>query len=180
MGYIWLLHFIAHKGISVFVCSVANPKQWLNIAAPRSNPWINTIFNSCTQHIWACSEGNKKKTIINCRRNYWMLSFSNCSPCSMLLPRLTDIDFPSRFQACAYGPAALQKSLVLFCAPKSGSKAHRGQWSLCRGWRTHCDCKLELEQDTGGEIVGKSDGIMQERKAGPRTSATSAPVIIAL
>lgn len=56
-----------------------------------------------------------------------MLSFSNYSPCSVLLPRPEDIDFPSQFQAYAYGPAALQKSSVLFCALKSGSKAHTGQ-----------------------------------------------------
>lgn len=68
-----------------------------------------------------------------------MLSFSNYSPCSVLLPRLTDIDFLSQFQAYTYGPAALQKSLVLFCAPKSGSKVHRGQ--------------SEVSAEAGGHIV---------------------------
>lgn len=57
----------------------------------------------------------------------------------MLLPRLTDIDFLSQFQAYTYGPAALQKSLVLFCAPKSGSKVHRGQ--------------SEVSAEAGGHIM---------------------------
>lgn len=37
-------------------------------------------------------------------------------------------------------------------------------WNLCWGWRIHCDCKLELEQDTGGEMVVKTDGITQGRQ----------------